>query len=161
MVYTQVVYGASKTFWDIRVWIEEQKESLTFDGNVLRICSYVVNYLKYLVKEFSKPMNKVLRIEHSWQGGEGPQERDLPYGMLQFMQALERLVENRSKELQDLALRHIFMMNNLYYMQNRAKKSDLGPLLGDSWISDLGRKVLFALINLDFIHKRQFVSDDL
>lgn len=139
----QVVNGALKTFWDIKVWVEEQKEPPCSDANVMKLCSYVVNFLKYLVREFPKAINKILRIEHSWRGGEG-QERTLAQGILLFLQALEGKVEARAKEFQDPAMRHIFMMNNMYYIRIRVKKSDLLPLLDDKWISDMGRKVMIS-----------------
>ncbi|CAK9272156.1 unnamed protein product [Sphagnum jensenii] len=138
----QVVYGASKTFREISRWIELQNYPLGLDGRVTQLSSYVVNYLKYLVLEYSSPINKVLRIEHSWHIDEDqPEEMDLSTGILHFMQALERHLEARSKEYSNAALRHIFMMNNLYYVRTRAKKSKLGPLLSETWLSDLGRKV--------------------
>jgi exocyst complex protein 7 len=137
----QVVYGASKTFQEIARWIEVQNYPLAFDGGVTQLSSYVVNYLKYLVQEYSSPINKVLRIEHSWRSEDQPQEMDLSMWILQFMQALEQQVESRSKEHSNTALRHIFMMNNLYYICNRAKTSELGPLLGESWLSNLSQKV--------------------
>jgi len=137
----QVVYGASKTFQEIARWIEVQNYPLAFDGGVTQLSSYVVNYLKYLVQEYSSPINKVLRIEHSWRSEDQPQEMDLSMWILQFMQALEQQVESRSKEHSNTALRHIFMMNNLYYICNRAKTSELGPLLGEYWLSNLSQKV--------------------
>ncbi|KAH9548130.1 hypothetical protein CY35_11G073800 [Sphagnum magellanicum] len=137
----QVVYGASKTFQEIARWIEVQNYPLAFDGGVTQLSSYVVNYLKYLVQEYSSAINKVLRIEHSWRSEDQLQEMDLSMWILQFMQALEQQVESRSKEHSNTALRHIFMMNNLYYICNRAKMSELGPLLGESWLSNLSQKV--------------------
>jgi hypothetical protein len=125
-----------------------QNYPLVSDGGVTQLSSYVVNYLKYLVLEYSSPINKVLRIEQSWQVDEDqPEEMDLSTGILHFMQALERHLEARSKEYSNAALRHIFMMNNLYYVRTRAKKSKLGPLLSETWLSDLGRKVRIKLFS--------------
>lgn len=113
------------------------------DGSVTRLSSYVVNYLKYLVSDYYSPiMDKVLKAEQNWRGQGRSDERGLAQGVLLFMQALERQVEGRSNEYSDNGLRHIFLMNNIWYMRTRAKKCELGPLLGEAWLSDQRRKVL-------------------
>ncbi|KAG0561735.1 hypothetical protein KC19_9G087100 [Ceratodon purpureus] len=132
----QVVYAAGKTFWEIDDWIKDQQEVVAPDGRVMRLCSWVVNYLKYVLELFPETFSTVLRIAQSWEGA-GAQEK----GLATILETMERLVEARAKEYQDPALRHIFLMNNMYYIRNRVKNSELGPLLGENWISDIGRKV--------------------
>ena len=128
------------TFWEINDWVKEQQEVLAPDGRVMRLCSYLVNYLRYVVELFPKNLSKVLRIAQSWEAA-GAQEKGLAQGMALILQSLEELVEAKANEYHDPALRHIFLMNNMYYIRNRVKNSVLGPLLGDDWISDIGRKV--------------------
>lgn len=106
----------------------------------MRLCSWVVNFLKYVLDLFPKTLSKVLRIAQSWEVA-GAQEKGLSQGIVLILQTLEGLVEARAQEFHDPALRHIFLMNNMYYIRNRVKNSDLGPLLGEDWISDIGRKV--------------------
>lgn len=115
-------------------------EGVSPDGRVMQLCSWVVNYLKYVLALFPKTLSKVLRIAQSWEG-EGVQERGLAQGIAQILRTLEGLVEARAREFHDPALRHIFLMNNMYYIRNRVKNSDLGPLLGEDWISEVGKKV--------------------
>ncbi|CAK9255924.1 unnamed protein product [Sphagnum jensenii] len=138
-----VVSGACQTFWEFKQWVAEQNEgALVQDGSVTRLSSYVVNYLKYLVSEFYSPvMDKVLKIDQNWRGQEQSEEQGLAYGVLLFMQALELQVERRSREFSDPALRHIFMMNNLWYMRTRARRCELGPLLGETWLTEQRQKV--------------------
>lgn len=138
-----VVAQACRTFWEFKQWVVEQHEgSMAPDGSVTKLSSYVVNYLKYLVSEFYNPiMDKVLKIEQSWRGQGRAEESGLANGVLLFMQALERQVEGRSNEYSDPALRHIFLMNNLWYMRTRSKKCELGALLGDKWLTEQRRKV--------------------
>lgn len=136
----QIVYAAGKTFWEIDDWVKEQMEGVSPDGRVMQLCSWVVNYLKYVLALFPKTLSKVLRIAQSWEG-EGVQERGLAQGIAQILRTLEGLVEARAREFHDPALRHIFLMNNMYYIRNRVKNSDLGPLLGEDWISEVGKKV--------------------
>lgn len=121
--------------------MEEQKEPQIHDGGVMKLCSFVVNYLNYLVQEFLGPMNKALRSQQSRRSGDGPQEKDLGQGILLPLQALERQVEARAEELLDPALRHLFLMNNLQYIYTRVDKSRLRDFLDDSWIFGIGRKV--------------------
>lgn len=138
-----VVAQACRTFWEFKQWVVEQHEgSMAHDGSVTKLSSYVVNYLKYLVSEFYNPiMDKVLKIEQSWRGQGRVEESGLANGVLLFIQALERQIEGRSNEYSDPALRHIFLMNNLWYMRTRSKKCELGQLLGEQWLSEQRRKV--------------------
>lgn len=140
---SQVVAQACRTFWEFKQWVVDQQEgSMAHDGSVTKLSSYVVNYLKYLVSDFYNPiMDKVLKIEQSWRGQVRAEESGLANGVLLFMQALERQIEGRSNEYSDPALRHIFLMNNLWYMRTRSKKCELGPLLGEQWLSEQRRKV--------------------
>jgi exocyst complex protein 7 len=141
---SQVVYAAGKTFWEIDDWVKEQQEGVAPDGRVMRLCSWVVNYLKYVLDLFPKTLSKVLRIAQSWEAA-GAQEKGLSQGIALILQTLEGLVEARANEYHDPALRHIFLMNNMYYIRNRVKNSDLAPLLGEDWISDIGRKVNYLI----------------
>jgi hypothetical protein len=156
-----VVSGACQTFWEFKQWVAEQNEgALVQDGSVTRLSSYVVNYLKYLVSEFYSPvMDKVLKIDQNWRGQEQSEEQGLAYGVLLFMQALELQVERRSREFSDPALRHIFMMNNLWYMRTRARRCELGPLLGETWLTEQRQKVIKILGSFrDFILQVSFMA---
>lgn len=133
----QVCDGAFRTFWDMRIWVEEQKEPQTHDGSVMKLCSFVVNYLNYLVREFLPLMNKALRSRN---GDEG-HETDLAQGILLPLQALERQVEARAEEIPNPALRNLFLMNNYQYIYSRVDKSCLKDFLDDSWMFGIGRKV--------------------
>ena len=48
-----MVYAAGKTFWEIDDWVKAQQEGMTPDGRVMQLCSWVVNYLKYVLDLFS------------------------------------------------------------------------------------------------------------
>lgn len=121
--------------------MEEQKEPQIHDGGVMRLCSFVVNYLDYLVRDYLEPMSKALRCQKNRQGDGGPPETSLAQGILLIFQALGRQIEARAKEVPDPALRHIFMMNNLQYIYTRVEKNRLKDFLDASWIYGIGRKV--------------------
>ncbi|KAL4564089.1 hypothetical protein LXL04_028141 [Taraxacum kok-saghyz] len=50
-----------------------------------------------------------------------------------FMSILERNLEEKSKLYKDEALGHLFMMNNINYMAEKVKTSDLRNVIGDDW----------------------------
>jgi exocyst complex protein 7 len=147
------VYAAGKTFWDIDDWVKEQKDSLSPDGKVMQLCSWVVNYLKYVLALFPEALSKVLFIAGSWEGAD-EEEKGLARGITQILETLEAIVEARATEFQDPALRHIFLMNNMYYIRNRVKNSDLGPFLGEDLMSEVGRKVCTLHQNFQIAFKR-------
>ncbi|KAJ0694510.1 putative exocyst complex component Exo70, cullin repeat-like-containing domain superfamily [Helianthus annuus] len=51
-----------------------------------------------------------------------------------LMSILEHNLEEKSKLYKDEALRHLFMMNNINYMAEKVKNSELRNILGDNWI---------------------------
>ncbi|MED6120760.1 hypothetical protein PIB30_024049 [Stylosanthes scabra] len=51
-----------------------------------------------------------------------------------IMDLLESNLEAKSKFYKDPELCSVFMMNNLRYIVQKAKNSELGPILGDDWI---------------------------
>ncbi|XP_073391583.1 exocyst complex component EXO70A1 [Physcomitrium patens] len=143
----QVVVASDKTFRSIQGWIKMQREFVTFDARVMPICSFVVNYLKLIIGSYVDPLRKVLRIAHSWAdpralvSGSEDEDEGLSQGIAQILRTLEEIVEARAREVQDPALRHIFLMNNMYYIRTRVKNSEIGPLLGEDLMSGIGRKV--------------------
>ncbi|CAM6082275.1 unnamed protein product [Calypogeia fissa] len=140
-----IAHRASETVWELCRFVEEGKGDAPSDGGRSRLCSYVVNYVKYLVSEFYGPiMTKIVRTEKSWQDKD-PRE-DSPDKWLSLvvacvMQSLEKHVVKQSKSYNDPALANIFMLNNFWYMMTRAKDSDIGPLLGETWMKDTKIKV--------------------
>lgn len=130
-----------------------QREFVTFDARVMPICSFVVNYLKLIIGSYVDPLRKVLRIAHSWAdpralvSGSEDEDEGLSQGIAQILRTLEEIVEARAREVQDPALRHIFLMNNMYYIRTRVKNSEIGPLLGEDLMSGIGRKVFALSVN--------------
>ncbi|KAG6547485.1 hypothetical protein Mapa_010933 [Marchantia paleacea] len=139
----KVVFSASETLSEFGRSVEEGHGDAPANGERSRLCSYVVNYVKYLVSDFYGPiMSKVLRVQNR-KDGEGDESKDrwLATGVQQMMHSLEKHVLKQAKSYEDVSLGHIFMMNNLWYMLSRVKDSELGPLLGDAWVKDTRGKV--------------------
>ena len=47
---------------------------------------------------------------------------------------LEQNLDARSKLYSDAALQHLFLMNNMHYMVQKVRGSELKPIFGDEWI---------------------------
>jgi len=54
--------------------------------------------------------------------------------LLSITSLLESNLEGKSKLYKDIALSHLFMMNNIRYIVQKVKGSELRTLLGDDWI---------------------------
>ncbi|KAG6478613.1 exocyst complex component EXO70B1-like [Zingiber officinale] len=63
-------------------------------------------------------------------------ESTTPLGrhMVLTISYLESNLDEKSKIYEDGAMQYIFLMNNILYIVNKVKDSDLGKLLGDHWI---------------------------
>lgn len=135
--------------------MEEQKEPQIHDGGVMKLCSFVVNYMNYLIREYLGPMKKALRSQQRRWSDDGLQERGLAQGILLPLQALERQVEARAEEIQDRPLRHLFMMNNFQYIYTRVDKCRLKEFVEDSWNFSIGRKVLILPTHVPQVYLRR------
>lgn len=135
----RIVYSAFRVFSEFKLQVEVQREGniVPKGGSVLKLVSYVVNYLKYLLSESYKPLiSQVLSIEQSWREGPGVEDDYLlPAAILQVMESLNKNVAARSKSLQDVpGLSSFFQMNNHRYIYSRSRNSDLGAVLGETWL---------------------------
>ena len=54
--------------------------------------------------------------------------------LLVLITSLHSNLEKKSKLSEDGALQYIFLMNNILYVVQKVKDSDLGGLLGDNWV---------------------------
>lgn len=102
-------------------------------GGVHPLTKYVMNYIKALA-DYSATMNVLLAEEEG---------RGLPpvSGNLQSVASvLESNLADRSMLYADAALQSLFLMNNICYMVQKVKDSDLRPILGDDWIRSHNRK---------------------
>ncbi|CBI21206.3 unnamed protein product, partial [Vitis vinifera] len=51
-----------------------------------------------------------------------------------LISVLECNLEDKSKLYRDVALQHLFLMNNIHYMTEKVKNSELRDVFGDEWI---------------------------
>lgn len=113
-------------------------------GEIHPVTRYVMNYVKLLV-DYSDTLNLLLEDNagDSNDPGVGDSEDDtlrlgngspLARRMLLLISSLESNLEEKSKLYEDKAMKYIFLMNNIHYVVQKIKGTELGKLLGDQWV---------------------------
>uniref|UniRef100_A0A5B7AJJ1 Exocyst subunit Exo70 family protein n=1 Tax=Davidia involucrata TaxID=16924 RepID=A0A5B7AJJ1_DAVIN len=113
-------------------------------GEIHPLTRYVMNYVKLLV-DYSDSLNTLLANSadesesdplpsdygnNSQLGDMSPIARRL----LLLLTSLESNLEEKSRLYEDGAMQYIFLMNNILYIVQKVKDSELGKLLGDQWV---------------------------
>ncbi|KAL7141089.1 hypothetical protein ABFS83_08G030600 [Erythranthe nasuta] len=106
-------------------------------GGVHPLTKYVMNYFKTLT-DYTKTLDEVLRDEkdENTPREEEEEEEEGPTGtqFRSFFNILETNLEVKSSLYKDEALRNLFLMNNIHYMAEKVRGSELRIVLGDEWI---------------------------
>ncbi|XP_027363586.1 exocyst complex component EXO70E2-like isoform X2 [Abrus precatorius] len=108
-------------------------------GGVHQITKYVMNYIMAL-GGYADTLNLLLVDESSIDPSGN--KHDTPALSLcpmachfrSITNALESNLSTKSKLYKDVALQNIFMMNNIHYMVQKVKSSDLSHFFGDRWL---------------------------
>ncbi|KAK4417577.1 Receptor-like protein kinase FERONIA [Sesamum alatum] len=119
------------------------------DGGVLPLTRYVMNYIKTLM-DYSKTLDEVVKdqdnesspsvspnmspISEDENVGESPSSSPLALRFRSLISILESNLDEKSKLYKDESLQHLFLMNNIHYMAEKVKNSELRTVLGDEWI---------------------------
>ncbi|KAG6741817.1 hypothetical protein POTOM_055096 [Populus tomentosa] len=64
---------------------------------------------------------------------------------------LEHEIFNRAKSFKDASLQHIFLMNNIHYVAENVKNSELQFILGEEWIREHTKKFQQLVLNYERI----------
>lgn len=143
-----LVHASTRVFWEFGLQIEGNHDGLPppQDGSVPKLVRYAINYLKNLtVDSYSSPMAKVLKIEHLWKGGilsNAENDQDLLKDAISnVMEAIQRNIESKKLRYKDKVLAHIFSMNTYWYIYMRTRNTELGKVLGDSYMKKRYRSV--------------------
>uniref|UniRef100_A0A0E0N6X0 Exocyst subunit Exo70 family protein n=1 Tax=Oryza rufipogon TaxID=4529 RepID=A0A0E0N6X0_ORYRU len=104
-------------------------------GEIHPLTRYVMNYVR-LLADYSRSLNQLLE---DWDtelenGGDNVNMTPLGQCVLILITHLQAKIEEKSKLYEDEALQNIFLMNNLLYIVQKVKDSELKTLLGDNWI---------------------------
>ncbi|XP_061354972.1 exocyst complex component EXO70E2-like [Gastrolobium bilobum] len=108
-------------------------------GGVHHLTKYVMNYIKALA-EYGDTLNLIFvdqsSIDQVLNNHDNSALSFCPMAchFLSITTTLESNLSNKSKLYKDVALQHIFMMNNIHYMVQKVKCSNLSHFLGDYWL---------------------------
>ncbi|CAM8980637.1 unnamed protein product [Rhodiola kirilowii] len=122
----------------------ETSRKPTLGGEIHPLTRYVMNYVKLLV-DYSDTLNRLFDdISHDQKGSpisynDGSDSRigdgsPLTKRLVLILSFLESNLELKSKLYDDKAMGYVFMMNNIHYIVQKVKGSELGKLLGDDWV---------------------------
>lgn len=101
-------------------------------GGVHPLTKYVMNYIKALA-DYSGSLNMLLEEE-------GRDTSPVAFNFNLVTSILESNLNDRSMLYLNDALQSLFLMNNICYMVQKVKDSDLRAVLGDDWIRSHSRK---------------------
>lgn len=108
-------------------------------GGVHHLTKYVMNYIKALA-EYGGTLNLLLVVDESStdkhdNSAGAPSCCPMACHLRLITATLESNLSNKSKLYKDVALQHIFMMNNIHYMVQKVKcSSDLCHFFEDYWL---------------------------
>lgn len=114
-------------------------------GSVHPLTRYVMNYIK-LACDYTDTLKLVYNdTTASPRGGHSPDYRDtdtftreesspLANQISRLVQVLQTNLEGKAKMYRDPALTHLFLMNNVHYLVQKVKGSEMRALLGDIWV---------------------------
>lgn len=139
------------TFHDFENAIASNISTSPFPGGgIHHLARYVMNYIQILT-DYNETIN-LLFVEHdradpgssSSNGSPVTEEENrsgcssciTPIGLRfrALISILECNLEEKSKLYRDVALQHLFLMNNIHYMTEKVKNSELRAVFGDEWI---------------------------
>nr|XP_027061778.1 exocyst complex component EXO70B1-like [Coffea arabica] len=118
------------------------------NGEIHPLTRYVMNYVKLLV-DYSDTLNALLEAECEdakeaeakdakvVNDGEKLEAKNMsPIGLrlLSLILSLELNLDEKSSMYEEEGLKFVFLMNNILYIVQKVKDSDLAKYLGDDWI---------------------------
>ncbi|XP_050375742.1 exocyst complex component EXO70B1 [Argentina anserina] len=132
--------AATGTFAEFENAVQgEASKKPMLSGEIHPISRYVMNYVRLLV-DYSETLNSLLDTgDDELQGLPNDDlgiESMSPIGrrLLMLINNLESNLLEKSKVYEDAALQCVFMMNNIQYLVQKVKDSELRKLLGDNWV---------------------------
>lgn len=99
-------------------------------GDIHPLTRYVMNYIKLLV-DYSDSLNSLL---DDCQDGNLDGIAPIGRRLVSVISHLESNLNEKSKLYEDGGLQYVFLMNNILYIVQKIKDSELGSLFGDQWV---------------------------
>ncbi|KAM0018736.1 putative exocyst complex component Exo70, cullin repeat-like-containing domain superfamily [Helianthus debilis subsp. tardiflorus] len=128
------------TFIEFENAVKGENSKAMQNGDIHPLTRYVMNYLKLLV-DYSDSMNRLLPKNDYDPSSSPPENSDgvaaispIATRVQELIASLQSNVDEKSRLYEDSALRYVFLMNNVLYIVQKVKESELRNLLGDQWI---------------------------
>ncbi|PWZ09976.1 Exocyst complex component EXO70A1 [Zea mays] len=103
-------------------------------GEIHPLTRYVMNYV-CLLADYNASLNRLLEYwDTELTGVDNPNTTPLGHCVFMLITHLQCKIDEKSRLYEDEALQNIFFMNNLLYIVQKVKDSELKTLLGDNWI---------------------------
>ncbi|KAI3717015.1 hypothetical protein L1987_68314 [Smallanthus sonchifolius] len=144
-VLTQVADCATSTFLEFKNAVGSNVSNTFPGGGIHHLTRYVMNYIRTLSK-YSSSLSCLLKDHGEDQDSSSALDASpafddensclSPMGLhfRSLMSILESNLEEKSMLYKEEALRHFFLLNNILYMVEKVKGSELRTMLGDDWI---------------------------
>jgi exocyst complex component 7 len=150
-VLLQLGESAKKAFAEFKYAIQSYtSSSAVARGAVHPLTKYVMNYIRVLTV-YSKTLDSLLKdMDRKYQHqasdiqlmtNSNPHFTATALHLQSVVATLESNLEAGSRLYKDDRLQSVFMMNNIHYMVQKVKNSDLKCFLGDDWIRVHNRKL--------------------
>ncbi|KAB5532138.1 hypothetical protein DKX38_018808 [Salix brachista] len=135
--------AAKGTFVEFENAVKSETSRKPMLGGVIHpLTRYVMNYVKLLV-DYSDTLNSLLENDEDELDGLQIDDSErlqleslspIARRLLALLSTLESNLEEKSTLYEDGAMRYIFRMNNILYMVQKVKDSELIKILGDQWV---------------------------
>ncbi|KAF9608802.1 hypothetical protein IFM89_011840 [Coptis chinensis] len=119
-------------------------------GGIHHLTKYVMNYIKFLIdygdtlnllleghneEEHVKLIPKLNSVEEENEAASSSYSvTPMAHHLRSVTSVLESNLKNKADLYRDGSLQHFFLMNNIYYMVQKVKGSELRAFFGDGWI---------------------------
>nr|GMC95155.1 exocyst complex component EXO70B1-like [Ipomoea batatas] len=141
---------AKATFLEFEAAVASNISTNAFPGGgIHHLTRYVMNYMKALT-DYGNSLNEVLQrnekecaipispgaspVSEEDSANESSYTSHMAQHFRSLVSILECNLDDKSKLYKDEALGHIFLMNNIHYIAEKVKQSELRTVLGDDWI---------------------------
>lgn len=152
-VLSQLGEAARGTLQEFELAIQRDASKTPVIGGAFHpLTRYVMNYVKFLV-DYTSTLELLLRdrkrdvpkslgveafglSETLLENRSRDAERQSPLAvqLMWLIVYLEGNLEGKSKQYMDEAIAYLFLMNNVHYIVQKVKQSELALLLGDGWL---------------------------